>query len=884
MTPTVRIYEALSRLLLPDGFSDAFAEELRIVYRELDDEARARGGAGAAWRGLAAELPGLVRIAVNERRTRRTLRAPRATVRLEENVFDSLGQDVRFAVRSLRRAPIFTTVAILTLALGIGANSAIFSVVNAVMLSPLKLQDPDRLVALGERTQSSTPGTLGQTSPGSFFDWKSSSRTLEIAGYGTVNRVLTGMGEPAQLTGTTSIGGLMQVLGVAPMFGRQLTIADEDPGAAPVVVLAYQTWQRLFDGDRGALGKALILNGVPRTIVGVMPPGFSFPGSPNDFWAPSNLDAAFRVNRDQYAIAVVGRLRPAVTIDQARRDMASISDRLAREWPKYNEGSRIAVEPLRDTIVGSVQGQLLVLMGAVTFVLLITCANIGNLLLARAAARQREIAVRHALGAGTRRIVRQLLTESVLLALASGVAGLGVGELFIKLLVAAPVTASLPRAEEIALDGRVVAFTLLVSVAVGLLFGCLPAWQMSRARFLDALRQGTRGSAGAQWTRSALVVSELALAMVLLVGAGLLLRSFDLMRRVEPGVSTDHVLTFSVARRRPDPTFFPSTLDRIKALPGVRQAGLTSTLPISGRGIGAWFNRIDRPLPDNVRPTGEAYRVVTPTYFGAVGIRLLSGRLLESSDGPSSPAIVVNEALARKYYPNENPIGKPVYLGAPDNRLFDSAPIVGVVANTRDLGLGSDPVPSAYIPLALMPRWPFFSYVVRTAGNPLTVAAAARRIIREADPSIPVQSVQTLDDVLAASTAPARWSTTLLGIFAGIALVTALLGVFGVLSYLVTQRTREVGIRIALGASSANVRRMIVARGLSLVAAGLAIGILGAVGLTRFMSSLLYGITPTDTLTFAGVTAVLVATATLASYLPARRATRVDPLIALRAE
>ena len=885
MTSTTRLYRAISRLLLPDGFSDAFAEELRAVYAEVDREARERGGAVAAWRALAAELPGLVKLAIRERRTQRTRRAPRASARLEENMFDSLRLDVSFAVRALRRTPGFTLIAISTLALGVGANTAIFSLVDGVLLSPLKLGDPQRLVAVGERSKSIGLGPISSTSPGSFFDWKTSSRTLEMGAYApTVNRTLTGFGDPQQLAGTGVVGGTMHVLGVAPLFGRQLTVADEQPAAPPVLVLSYDAWHRLFGENRDILGRTLTLNGAPRTIVGVMPPGFTFPGAPNDFWSPSQFDAGFRANRDQYFLNVVGRLASGATLEQAQREMTGIMTRLTREWPKYNEGSLIVVKPLQDTIVGAVRPRLLVLMGAVAFVLLITCVNIVNLLLARAAGRRREIAVRQALGASGGRIARQLVTEALVLATLGGAAGWLTAKLFLRLLLAAQDTINLPRADEVALDGRVLLFTLGVSVVAGVMFGSIPAWHLTRARSAEALREGARGSAGHHWTRSVMVVAELALAMVLLVGAGLLLRSFELMRRVDPGVKPDNVVAFGVNRRTGDANFFLNSLERIRALPGVRSASLTSTVPVTGRGIGAWFNRIDRPLPDNVQPTGEPYRVVTPEYFATVGIPLRRGRLLDSRDRADAPAIVVNEALVRKYYPNESPLGKPVYLGAPDNRLFDSAPIVGVVGDTRDMGLGSEPLPTVYIPYAMMPKWPIFSYVIRTTGDAGAVARSARQIVRELDPSLPIGGVHPLDEIVSAATAPARWSTTLLGVFAAIALVTAVLGVFGVLSYVVSQQTREVGIRIALGASSSAVRRLIVGRGLGLIVAGLALGWIGSLALTRFMASLLYGVTPTDRLTFVAVGLLLAGASLAASYLPARRATRVDPVIALRTE
>lgn len=889
MTAPVRVYRALLRLLLPAGFADAFAAELTAVFAELDRETRvARGpiaGPLATWLGLVAELPGLVRLAIAERRTTRTIRAHTATARLEENMFDSLAQDLGFAMRALRRAPGFAFVAITRLALGIGANTAIFSVVNGVLLNPLALHDPSRVVALSEVAASSGPNDFGETSPGSFADWKSMVHTMDVAGFVTSNDVtLTGLGEPQSVSSTTSIGGFMQVLGVQPLFGRMITVADEDPSAPGVVMLSYDGWRRLFGDDRDILGKTLTLNGLSATIVGVMPRGFTYPGAPNDLYRPWRVDAAARTSRDQYYISVLGRLHPGVTMSQARAEMRTVSERMRKEWPRYNQRSRIVVLPLRDTVVGDVRRQLLVLMGAVAFVLLITCANIGNLLLTRAAARRREMAVRQALGAGQMRIIRQLLTESILLATAGGIAGLAVGRGFLKLLLAAQVTTNLPRADEITLDGRVLLFTLAASVLAGILFGLIPAWQLSRGKSADALRDGTKGSASSQWARNALVVSELALAMILLTGAGLLLRSFDRMLRVDPGVRTDHVLTFSIGRRRSDPAFVAASLDRMRAIPGVKTVAITSVLPLTGRASGAWYNRIDRPLPDNVQPTGEAYRVVTSDFFATTGIALRAGRLPNENDRKDSPAIVVNEALVKKYYPNEDPLGKPVYLGAPDNRLVDHAPIVGVVGDTRDAGLGLDPLPTVYIPYAVFPAGFSYTYVLRTSVEPTSVMNAARDVVHALDATLPIRRIQTFDDVYAAASAPARWSATLLGVFAGVAFVVAVLGVFGVLSYLVAHRTRELGIRIALGASAASVRGFVVARALGLVGVGVTVGILGAMMLTRFMASLLYGVEPTDRLTFAAVAAMLTIAGIAASYLPARRATQVDPIVALRAE
>ena len=885
LTPALRVYRRVMALLLPRRFRERFSHQMLAVFAELELEARERAGYRGVVAALVSELPGLVRLAARERQAERSARGRLPNVSERKGpVLESLTQDLRFAARSLRRSPGFTLVATLTLALGVGANTAIFSVVDGVLLRPLPVRDPAQLVAVGEQSVSAGPGNVSVTSPANLYDWQRSARSVRIAGFASVSGTIMAHGEPQLLLGTQSIGGILPLLGVPPMFGRVITEADEEPAAPPTIVLSYESWRDLFGEDRGAIGKTITMNGTSRTVVGVMPPAFSFLGGPSAFYVPARFDAKFRENRDQYFIQVVGRLRPGSSLDHARAEMETIAARLRRDWPTFNTNLKILLLPLQETIVGGSRTQLMVLMGAVAFVLLITCANLGNLLLARASGRRREIAVRQALGAGQGRVARQLLTESLLLAVVGGALGLVVGKLFLDLLLAAQTITNLPRSNEIALDGRVLAFTFGVSLLAGLIFGSVPAWQLSRAPSTAALREGAKGSDSQQWARSVLVVSEVALAMILLTGAGLLLRSFAQLQRVDPGIRQDRVLTFNIRLPRNDQSFFPRSIERLRALPGVRSAALVSQLPVTGRGIGAWFNRVDRPLPAGTNPTGEAYRVVTPGYFETMGIPLRRGRVIETTDTRDAPVVVVNEALVRKYYPGENPLGKPIYLGAPDNHLFREAPIVGVVSDTRDAGLGSDPLPTIYIPLAVMPGWPAFSYVLRTQQEPSAVIAAARRAIRELDPTLPVRDVATMAEVLSTAVAPARWSTMLLGVFAGVALVIAVLGVFGVLSFIVTQRTRELGIRIALGAAPSQVRRLVVTRGIVLVAIGVVAGIVGAAALTRFMGALLFGVTPTDPATFGTVAAILVGAALLASYLPARRATRVDPILALRAE
>jgi predicted permease len=571
-----------------------------------------------------------------------------------------------------------------------------------------------------------------------------------------------------------------------------------------------------------------------------------------------------------------------VTIEQARAEMDLVAARLRRDWPVFNADLRIVIYPVMETTVSGVRTQLFVLMGAVAFVLLITCANLGNLLMARAAARRRELAVRQALGAGQRRIAQQLITESMLLAMLGAVVGLFLGEAFLRMILAAQGTLNLPRTEDIALDGRVLAFTLGVGVIAGVFFGTFPIWELRKARF-EALRAGSRSIAGGRGMRDLLVVSQLAFAMVLLTGAGLLLRSFQRLHQVNPGFSApqSQLLTFSTTG---DSVFLRRSIERLRALPGVRSVAMIGQLPVTGRGGGAWFNRMDRQLPPGETPQGEIYRVVTPEIFSTLGIRIQRGRALDASDNRGNPVVVVNAALARKYYPNEEPLGKKIYLGAPENRIIDNATIIGISDDTRDGGMASDPLPIVYVGNVYAPWATNFAFVIRTDGNAEALAAPTRAAIKEINPKVIITSMRTMRDVVSAAFAPARWSTTLVGVFAAVALVISLVGIFGVLSFLVAQRTKELGIRLALGASSGRVQRLVVGRALALAGSGLAVGSVGAFYLTRAMTSLLFEIKPADPLTMVAVGAVLLGMALMASWIPARRATRIDPLAALRSD
>jgi putative ABC transport system permease protein len=622
-----------------------------------------------------------------------------------------------------------------------------------------------------------------------------------------------------------------------------------------------------------------------------MSPDFTFPDYDAQFWIPARFNAQFRGNRDQYFLQAVARLKADVTLEQARAQLDTVMDAIRRDYPQFTQNARGGVVPMKDLLVDNVRARLLTLMGAVVFILLIACANLGNLLLARASTRRREIAVRQALGARSGRLVRQMLTESIILAFAGGLAGLALGYALLDVLVTW-LPQDLPRANEISLDLVVVGFTAAASLVSGVAFGLFPALQLVGRTPMHDVREGTRGSRHGGRIRGALVATEVALALILLAGAGLLVRSFNNLLEVDPGFSATRLLTFRVGvptdvyeTPQQRVTFFEELGERVRRLPGVHAAAMTSYLPVTGYGTGAWFNMLDKPVPPDRTPPGVAYRVVSADFFQTLGVPLLRGRLLTDADrADGMRAVVVSQAVAKRFWPNEDPLGKRIYLGAPDNRLFPDAEIVGIVGDVAQLSLEAGAGETVYGTHRLMPFWSTFTFAVRTAAEPASLTSAIRAQLREIDPTVPMFAVQTIDEVLARSRAPARSSMLLVGLFAALALVLAVIGVFGVLSYSVTQRTTELGIRMALGASARSVKLLVLGQGMFPVAAGVAVGIGGAFGLTRFMATLLFGVTPTDPVTFAAVGTLLAATAAMASYIPARRATRVDPVTVLRRE
>lgn len=802
----------------------------------------------------------------------------------------SLLQDIRYGFRMLLRTPGFSLVCVLTMALAIGANTAIFSAVNGVLLQPLRYHEPERLVVIGHQ-----PGDgvgLNSTTPGNFYDWQRDATGFEaMAAWSGTARNISNASSADRLPGVISAGSLFDVLGRKALFGRTFTADEDGPGKPLVVVLSYGLWQRLYGNDRSVIGRTLTLGSLAHTVIGVMPPDFAFPDTEAQFWVPATFNQAFRADRIQFFLLAAGRLKPGVTAEQAQAQLDTVMDRIRLEFPRETQSARASVLPMRALLVDGVRTRLFTLMGAVACVLLIACANLANLLLARAAGRRREIALRQALGARPSRIFRQLLTESLILALLGGVLGIALGAGLLTALLAL-LSENLPRANEVRLDATVLAFTLIAALGSGLVFGIFPAIHLASRGSGEVLREGTRGTRRARGVHTGLVVTEVALAIVLLTGAGLLVRSFSKLVDVDPGFKADKLLTFRVGLAfdsYPKPeqrvAFFEEARRKLQALPGVGGVAMTTTLPVAGRGTGAWFNMLDRPVPATQTPPAEPYRIVSDDTLQVLGIPLLRGRYFTPNDGrDGSRAVIISESVARRYWPGGDALGKMIYLGAPKDRVVDDAEIVGIVKDVKQQGLDESAPAAVYIPHPEVPFVAAFSFALRSSIDPASLTSAARAAIRGIDPSVPMFSVRTIDDVLSRSRQPARSSMVLLSGFAAVALLLAVLGVFSVLSYGVAQRAKEFGIRMSLGAGTREVVLLVLRQGLIPVAAGIALGLAGAFGLTRFMQALLFGVTATDPLTFAAVGTGLAAVAAIACYLPARRATRVDPAVVLRNE
>ncbi|HEX8161816.1 MAG TPA: ABC transporter permease [Pyrinomonadaceae bacterium] len=801
-------------------------------------------------------------------------------------------QDIRYGVRVLLKSPGFAAVAVLVVALGIGANTAIFSVVNAVLLRPLPFESPERLV----RVFGTNPQRNSFSRPYSylnFSDLRAQNGSLEgLAAYTATSAALSGAETPEQITGVVASGDIFRVLKTKPLAGRLLVPEDEKPGGTPVAVISHGLWQRRFGADPSVVGRLIRLDGREREIVGVTPADFRFEFVTDaaDFWTPIDPQASGFQSRGAIFLEVIGRLKPGVSIAQAQADMSGVMGRLQQAYPNPNAGIGIRLSGAREELVGDLRPTLLVLLGAVGFVLLIACANVANLLLARASGRGREMAVRVALGASRGRIVRQLLTESTLLACSGGLLGLLFAVWGVSLL-SSFIPADVPRFDETSLDLRVLGFTLAASVVTGLLFGLAPAIRSSKLDMNEALKEGGRSATegrGHNRVRSLLIVSEVALSLVLLIGAGLLIKSFVKLRNTDPGFNPQNTLTASLSlasvRYEKDEQitrFYDQLIERVRALPGVESVGGVMPLPLSGNGMAYSFVLTDRPEPPPGQGLSASARFATPDYFRAMGIPLRGGRLFTEEDRAGAPPVlVINEAFARRYLPGEEPLGKRMRIGY--NRI--EGEIVGVVGDVRGNSLSVPGGPEYYIPQSLAASGDM-SLVVRTStGDPASLTPALRGVVREMDKDQPLYEVRTMAALVSRSVARQRFSMTLIGVFAALALALAAVGIFSVMSFLVAQRTHEIGIRMALGAQGRDILRMVVGQGMTLTLVGVGIGLAGAFGLTRLMSGLLFGVSATDPATFGGVAALLAAVALVACYVPARRATRVDPMIALRHE
>lgn len=799
-----------------------------------------------------------------------------------------LFQDLRYALRQLRKSPGFAGVAVITLALAIGANTAIFSVVDQVLLHPLPYPDSDRLVRVSQTFEGVS---TDDASPANYLDWVSQNQAFaQMAASRGWQGSLSAGDRPERIRGTMATPSFFPLFGVSPVLGRGLQANDAQPGTDHVVVLGYGLWQRYFAADAAIIGRNIQLNGEQYAVVGVMPPNFS-PDEYGELWLPSPWgvpthplvpDKDPRQFRDRNYLAVWARLKPGVTAQQAHAELDTIARRLETQYPDANDKTGVTFLPLHDYVVGDIRPILLVVLAAVVVVLLIGCANVANLLLARATARTKEVSIRTALGASRRRLLRQLLTESVLLALVGGVLGL-----LLAVAAVPPLLALSPpdirQFKQIGINWEVLAFSFLASLVCGVAFGLMPALQASRSNPNEFLKEGERGTtANRGRTRSALVVAEVGLSLVLLVGAGLLVKSFARLMDVNPGFAPDHLLTFNLALPpSTDPArqlaFYQQVLERLQALPGVQSVGAVSRLPLAGGNSSRSFN-----VPGGEKGYDADIRVSTPAYFRTMGIPLLKGRSFNESDlGSSLNLAVVNDAFARTVFPGQDPIGKQLNHFGPDNLTLQ---IIGVVGNVRHVGLDTAPHSEIYQLLG-QAQWPSMYMAIRSATSDATsLTLAAQNVVLGVNKDVPLANVRTMQDVIANSVQPRRFSMLLLTIFAAMAMLLAAIGLYGVMSYTVAQRTKEIGIRMALGARRPDVLALVVKQGMALVLMGIASGALLSLAMTRLISGMLFGITATDPLTFAGVAALLATVAFLANYLPARRASKVDPMVALRYE
>ena len=802
---------------------------------------------------------------------------------------ETLYQDLRYSLRNLAKTPAFTAVALITLALGIGANTAIFSVVNAVLLRALPYAAPDRLVVLLHKGRN-------PASHGNFMDWKRDNHVFEnMAAAEGWSANLTGVDRPLKLPGMRVTPEMFPTLGVAPLLGRNFSFDEAHKGKDRVVVLSYPLWQQQFGGDRDVLGQTMQLNGEAYTIIGVMPNGFRFAPfwiTKSQIWTPLTVEEN---DRGGFSLRIFARLKPGVSIEQARAEMATISAGLEAQYPGTNRD--VTVTSLKDKVVGDLRPALLVLLGAVGFVLLIACANVAHMLLARASARQREIAVRTALGASRARIVRQFLAESGLLALIGGVLGALIAVWGLRVVLASA-PEELLKFGSVGLDRNVLLFALAVSVITGIAFGLAPALQSSALNLVDSLKEGgqTAGTSRRnRRARSLLVGSEFALALILLVGAGLMIRTFAALQAIDPGFNPHHLLTMVVSTAGAKEAnagrtaFFQSSLERINSLPGVTSASAINHLPLGGDlwGLPFWID--GQPAPKKGDEPAAAYRVVLPGYFHTMNIQMLRGRDFTANDNQSAPgAVIVNEFLAKRYWPGDEAIGK--RLSADNGKTWQT--VIGIVPNVVRSEWASSAEEEFYFPYlqsadyltSSSPHLAYLTFVVRTSGDAGAQTSAIERAIHSIDRNVTISEIETMDGVVADANSEPRFYLSLLAAFAGVALVLAAVGIYGVMTHAVSRRTKEMAVRMALGAQRGEVMRLVVGESMVLAVVGGAVGLAGALALTPLMKTLLYGVRASDPVTFVVVAFVLGLVAALASYIPARRATKVDPIVALRYE
>ncbi len=799
-------------------------------------------------------------------------------------------QDLRYAVRSLRRSPGFTAAAVATLALGIGANAAVFSLVRSVLLRPLPFPEPGRLVAIAESNPGKGRDLMSASAP-NFLDWQAGSRSFTAMGaYTTTDTTLTGRGEPERLSATLATAGFFPALAVSPQAGRAFGEAETVSGHDHVAVLSHGLWMRRFGGDPSIVGGSIRLDGEPYTVLGVMPPDFRFPEDGADLWAPLSFGPDVATQRGAHYLDVVGRLRPGASVGQATAEIRGIADRLRVTYPRTNGGYSAVVTPLSETIVAGVRPALLTLLAAVCLVTLIACANVANLLLVRATRRSTEIGIRTALGASRTRLVRQLLTESLVLASVGATAGLALAATALDLIVrVAP--GNVPRLSEVRIDGGVLAFTAVWTLAAAIVFGLAPALAALRPGPMQALR-GARGGAsgrGAARLRRVLVAGQMAVALILLVGAGLLVKSLARLTAVDPGFRAERVLAFDVTlpeKRYPDEArqaaFTDQLLSRMRALPGAGPVGAIFGLPLTGLSFSSSM-RIAGAAPDADEPSAQL-RVASADYFRTLGIPLVAGRLFGPEDRFGAPhAILASRAAARKIWPRGDALGQHVRFGARPGKTRIEGEVVGIVGDVRDDELGVGPRPEFYASLAQAPLSQFH-VAIRTAGPPDRLSDAVRAEVGRLDPEIVVHGLSSFEAIVSRSVARPRFTARLLLLFAGMALLLSAVGIYGVIAFAVSQRTREIGIRMALGADRRSVRHLVLADGMRLALAGLVLGLVGAFAASRLLSGLLFEVEPADPATHAAVALILLSVALLACWIPARRASRVEPMAALRAE